>query len=239
MLLEYDHSTEALAEEVRPINQASPEKAIFVRPIDFKDKTRYTALSLASYYGSLEGVRLLLAKGAAAYDNQPAYGGSPMSPADALRAACDQGHAPIVHELLNRTPAPESLIPYFQLACQKGHEEVVRLLVGRMGHALSDVDWSNAIYLACYHSSWSLVRLVLQMQPSDPNAALEGLHRGIIVAGQRGNLAILMLLLEEGADVVAINSFYHSLYTVLNVSMNQRDPTSHLQYPRRSHRVSM
>jgi ankyrin repeat protein len=236
MLLEYDHSTEALAEEVRPINKASPEKAIFVRPIDFKDGLKFTALTLAIFHGSLEAVRLLLDKGAAAYDCKPAYGGSPMSQADALRAACDQGQAPIVHELLNRTPAPESLLPYFQLACKKGHEEVVRLLIDRMGHALSDVDWSNAIHAACYRSSWSLVRLVLQMQPNDPNAALEGLYRCITVAGERGGLAMLMLLLEEGADVAIYNLQPTPYTTVLNVSKIQRGPAPGLQYAQHSHR---
>jgi hypothetical protein len=216
MLLEHD--TYTAASVVAICDPQKNKKGFFIPPIDFKDAKQHSALSLASASGFLGAVELLLEKGADPYPLRPfqELAGQfwlKWETADALRAACVGGNLPVVELLLQQPLYSEWIGCYFELGCSSGHEEVVRLVGAHMPDTLPPIEWGEALFVASQHGNVSLARLVMERQPSDPNAVVHFLNKHFQMAGERGGEPMVKLFLEEGADVV----LYYTLLPHRNV----------------------
>eukprot|EP00439_Symbiodinium_sp_Y106_P070238 s20_g12.t1 len=147
-----------------------------------------TALMMASLQGNLEVVRLLLEAGADTTYTSLAH------PADftALTLASSQSHVEVVRSLLDagtdKNLADTSGSSALVMACDKGYVEVVRLLL----EAGAD---SNSFNFAGSHAFAGLLDA-----GADKDLANSSGSTALMIACKNGNVEVVRLLLEAGAD---------------------------------------
>ncbi|KAF8533043.1 ankyrin repeat-containing domain protein [Trichophaea hybrida] len=166
-----------------------------------------TSLQHACRRGWIDGVRRLIAKGAALTRKAHEKSGR-----TALQAACGSGHEPIVKMLLdfgadvNDPPAQEFGRTALQAACEMGHNSIVFELL----HHGADVNANaapiggiNALQTACEKGHESIVHELLDRgvnvntPPAPGSSGRTALHAACLA----GHESIVKMLLDCGADV--------------------------------------
>ncbi|KAK2743974.1 hypothetical protein FQN55_007023 [Onygenales sp. PD_40] len=161
----------------------------------------WTALSLASRYGHLEMVQLLLANGASIKTDQ---GHCP-----AFLAASRGGHTKIAQLLLDNGASfdmqDEGYYNLLRDLSNRGSKEILQLLLPTTGdinaqHVNKGDALRDALFTACLHGYRETVELLLDTG-ADVNL-LAGAHgTALAAAASTGQTAVVRLLLERGADV--------------------------------------
>ncbi len=186
-----------------------------------------TDLTVASYFGLVLLVQLLLNKGA------------DLSIADengftALHWAVMQGHKSMTQLLLDRgadvSVADAKGQTALHMAVLHDNENAVRLLLDRGADlSVADAKGQTALHMTAFHDNENAVRLLLD-RGADLSVTDENGNTALHWAAFRGNEILIRLLLNEGADPSATSSngetaldearkkfleFYHSGYDAI------------------------
>lgn len=180
----------------------------------------FRPIQAAASSGSPSTIKLLLSAGAAV--SQDSYGGEWGT---ALHVAANQGSVECVQTLIDAGHA----LDYVQVgtyhhgtalatAAAKGHDKVIACLLRAGASPKAFSYWHNyPLNLACELCSLESVRLLL-----DAGASVhgEGGHTALHEAAVRGDISIMKLLLDRGADINAPGSTYG---TPLKGAIQSRD----------------
>ncbi|KAJ7847783.1 hypothetical protein B0H13DRAFT_2405537 [Mycena leptocephala] len=160
---------------------------------------------VASYYGHLRMVQLLVEHGA----NVNAQGGNYRS---ALQAASDWGHINIVQLLIEHGANVNAQGGHFgnalQVASYRGHIDIVQLLIehGANVNAQGGVCW-NALQTASSNGYIKIVQLLIE-HGANVNAQGGRYMNALQAASSGGHVDIVQLLIEHGANVNAQGGRY-------------------------------
>ena len=174
-------------------------------------RDRLSPLSLASQYGHIDIVKLLLLRGAEV-NSSNSYNAS------ALIAACEGGHHDIVACLLDAgadiNVVQGKLGTALRAACHHGHIAVIKLLLTRGANIdLTDRQKSTALMAACKANKSEVVAILLEHKADIFLVDLGG-HNALNISCAAGATEATELLLQAGADVtasVSIDSFKGTL----------------------------
>lgn len=184
-------SNNSVTETERCLNEGADVNAV-------KDDSLFTPLIVASVYGYVDVVRVLLNKGALV--NKEATDGY-----TALQAACFKGHVEVVRVLLasgadvNQSRDGHTALTF---ACVHGHAEVVRLLLGVVGIKVNVRNQGRLtpLFCACQNGHVEVVRLLLSAEGIEVNIVTPKgtpLYR----ACENGHVEVVRVLLTADLDV--------------------------------------
>lgn len=178
-----------------------------VSSIDQPNFEGATPLMFACQIGHREAVECLLSKGANIEITKP-------NNANALHVACINNHPEIIQLLLDNGADPctmdEDGKTPLMYACIHGSVESTQLLLedrrvdpndriqsGRLGINF----WVTPLIAACAKERTEVVELLLSYKSVDPNKSIVSTGKGpLIIAIELGNVEIVQLLLQKGAD---------------------------------------
>jgi cytohesin len=163
---------------------------------NIRDATQNTALQLAAWDGHLGVVRALIAKGADTEAADP-YGRTP------LILAAHDGHIEVVRELVSAgaklEAATENGRTALFLAAEENQEDVVGVLLAAGANSnTARIDGCTILHVA---ATENLVGVARQLIAAGANVAkLINNHSPLTLAGGKGNLEIVQLLLGQHPD---------------------------------------
>ena len=167
---------------------------------DFRDDL--TPLHVASSYGYLEVVRILVEQGAdmAVQDNNkktPLHLASDEGRLDVARFLVEHGADATALDIDGRVP--------LHLASLGGHVEVVRFFIEHgVDPTTQAYDGRTPLHWASIKGSMDVVRLLIE-RGSDVTARATDGRTPLYVASEEGNAKITRFLLEHGADAAAVS----------------------------------
>ncbi|KAJ7638016.1 ankyrin repeat-containing domain protein [Mycena polygramma] len=168
-------------------------------------------LYLCSLIGYIEGVEILLEKGA----NVKAASGIYGIYGNALQAAALHGHVHTVHLLLDRGADVNTLSVGYDSALQgaaaSGHMDIVRVLLER-GADVNAVggEYGSALQCAARYGYVDVARILLD-RGANVNTAGGKYGSALQGAAWKGHVDTVCVLLEKGADVNAAGGIYGSV----------------------------
>lgn len=169
--------------------------------LESKIKLDYTPLLLAASQGHLEACEVLLNVGA----NPLAINGNSLS---AMHVAVRSGRAAVVqlflvHKQLIDLRTKEGVTPFI-LAAQKGHLEICGALLkgGANPLAIAEDGW-NAMHFAAKAEKTEIVKILLVYKQLIDSRTKKG-FTPLMIAAEHGSLKTFEILLEAGADPLAM-----------------------------------
>ncbi|ETV64694.1 hypothetical protein, variant 1 [Aphanomyces astaci] len=159
-----------------------------------------TALHVAAYHGQLDIVTLLLQAGADMYATRP-------DGIDLLHIAIREGHRQLVAALL-LAKDPYILTEFhLEIASKWGHDQLVADVVSAQPHLVT----FSVVNAAVESGRLATTRILLAgiTRPSDLRQAI--VNGALLHAAATGQLAVLQLLLEEGAEITATDDIGNSV----------------------------
>ncbi|KAJ7499632.1 ankyrin repeat-containing domain protein [Mycena latifolia] len=167
-------------------------------------------LHVASYYGHLEMVQLLIEHGA---DVNARDGGT------ALQEASYMGHEPVVRLLVERNADVDAQGGHYgtalQAAASAGQERVVGLLLEHGADVNIQGGWYGTALQAAAFRRYEAVARLLITHGADINAQGGRYGTALRAASGQGHEGIIRLLIQHGADV----NFYGALGTALDAAL--------------------
>lgn len=165
-----------------------------------KDKrSRDTSILIASQYGRLNVINLLLSKGASIEDKSR-FGET------AIYYASQNGHANVVELLISKganmeEKAANNGYSPLMIAADEGHAHVVDLLVSKGAKIHDKTDnGASSLFIAAEKGHESVVELLLSKGASVHDKENDG-YSPILWASQKGNVEMIKLLLYSGANL--------------------------------------
>ncbi|KAJ6542334.1 ankyrin repeat-containing domain protein [Mycena vulgaris] len=173
----------------------------------FLQHSENPALIVASYYGHMKIVCILLDKGADVNAAWGEYGSS-------LQAAAIQGHTEIVRILLEKGADVNAAWGEYgsslQAAAIQGHTEIVRILLEKGADVnAAETIYGSSLQAAAARGHTEIVGILLE-KGANVNAAGGEYGSSLQAAAARGHTEIVGMLLEKGADVNAGGGEYGS-----------------------------
>lgn len=187
---------------VKCLEKVTPSTIDYSEPSNGK-----TALIIASQYGHIDAIRLLLSKGAN-INQQDNDGLSP------LQHACQNGYLDIVKLFLSNEKVDPNLKHKFDMtalhwACQKGFPEIVQLLIdtGKVDvNSRDDENWTP-LHWAIQNCHDDVLNVLLNTKGIEINVRQKDEMTPLHFAASNGNIDGLKALLKvDGIEVDAVDN---------------------------------
>ena len=167
--------------------------------IDDSLDSEINALVLAASKGDIEGIRLILERGARFID------GTAANPRNALQLASRNGHGAVVQMLLDYGADVNLQCGFLGTALHAaslyGHSAVVETLLcnGADVDAI-DCEGRTSLCIAAFSGHYTVVQLLL-IQGADVNLEMGNLGTALHIATGQGHTEVVEILLINGADI--------------------------------------
>ncbi len=137
-----------------------------------------------------------------------------------LYIASRNGHVDIVKKFISiganvNIYGDDGSTPYY-VACQNGYHKIVKLLI--KSGADTNVIYNNnnnnqtPLYIACYNNHYKTVKIIIKYNKNNINKITNFGSFPLYEASKNGNLNIIMILINNGANILQQNNDNSSLY---------------------------